>query len=149
MSKLKLVLLPLMAIVMSSFDVSSGQKAIIELRQASLEQAFKKIETAFRVQFTYDPQVIVTDRKIDLPKKERTLSEVLNQLTGMTGLQFMQIGKLVGVQKVNIALPTQKAIDPPITINGVVRDNDGNPLPGVTVNVRGKSRSVEMNESAK
>jgi TonB-linked SusC/RagA family outer membrane protein len=65
----------------------------------------------------------------------------------MTGLQFMQIGKLVGVQKVNIALPAQKAIDPPITINGVVRDNDGNPLPGVTVNVRGKSRSVVTNDA--
>lgn len=42
MNKLKLVL-PLIAVVMLSFNEPSGQKAVIEFRQASVEEVFNKI----------------------------------------------------------------------------------------------------------
>lgn len=147
MIKLKLVLLPLIAVLMLSFNAPLGQKAVIEFRQASVEEVFKTIETTFGVQFTYTPEVIITDKKINLPKKERSLSEVLDQVAAITGLQFMQIGKLIGVQKMTVRPKAKETIEPPITINGVVRDDNGNALPGVTVSVRGRNRSVSTNDN--
>ena len=62
--------------------------------------------------------------RIDLPKKERTLGETLEQLSGLTGLRFMQSGKLVGIQVPEKVVASQKAIFEKVTITGKVTDTN-------------------------
>lgn len=122
-----------------SFTGSPGQKAIIEFKQAPIEEVFKKIETTFNVKFTYDPGIVSHDRKIDLLKKERTLTEVLDQVSVRAGLHFMQIGNLIGVKKMIVSQSSVKKEILAIIIRGRVTDAQGNPLSGVTINVKGKN----------
>lgn len=145
---LQIAFLLLTTIAMSSFNVNDGQKAVIEFKQASLTEVFSKVEKVYSVQFTYDPSVLEFSGRIDLPRRERTLADLLQQIKNITGLQFMQIGNLVGVQKAGVAKRYSPMATPPITVKGVVRDMDNNPMSGVTINVKGKAqRTVVTNDA--
>mgnify|MGYP003433924590 CR=1 FL=1 len=86
-------------------------RAVIEFRETSLEDVLKKIGQIFTVQFTYSPDIIQNDKKISLVKKERSLKEVLADLEGITSLQFMQVGNMIGVQRAK-------------TISAIITDED-------------------------
>jgi TonB-linked SusC/RagA family outer membrane protein len=133
------LLFALSLLALLSFTVSPGQKAVIEFKQTPIEEVFKKIEGTFNVKFTYDPDIVSPDRKIDLLKKERTLTEVLDQISAMAGLHFMQIGNLIGVKKMNVSQSSGKKVTLAIIIRGRVTDPAGMPLSGVTIHLKGKN----------
>lgn len=127
-------------LAMLSFKEGGSQKAVIEFNAVPLEEAFRKIETTFSVTFTYDPEILPATKKISLAKKERSITEVLDHISTMTGLQFMQLGNLIGVQKMQIKKQVAKATSVVAVITGRITDAQGNPLSGVTINIKGKNR---------
>lgn len=137
---MKRFLLPLLLIPMLAFNIeNSGQKALLEFRQTPVAEAFRTIEKAYGVQFTYDPSILSSDAKVNLPKKERTLTELLDEMDNLTGLQFKRIGNLIGVNRSRNTLVEKKTAVPPVRIRGRVTDAQGAPLAGVSVNIRGKA----------
>lgn len=117
-------------------------------KDASIEQVIKKVEKIFNIRFTYEPSVLSINKKIDLPDRERTLKETLYELSQITGLQFMQAGSLIGIQKsVNLNNPAHhsslKGIETaPIVVKGRVTDNNNNPIAGASVTVKGSATGV-------
>src|SRR5688500_7746928 len=120
------IVLLLFSLFLSTQLYANGEiKDSFGFRNASIEQVIKKVEKIFSIQFTYDPAVIAAKTKIDLPKKERTLEETLQQLSGLTGLQFMQAGKLVGIQGPGKAIKNvQKIRQEKVIIKGKVTDDN-------------------------
>ncbi len=121
-------------------------------KDASIEQVIKKMEKIFSVTFTYDPSVLsLNSKKIDIPKKQRTLTETLAEISQITGLQFMQSGTLIGIQKpvksasVISVTSLQKNNDDPITVKGRVADNNNDPIAGASVTVKGSGAGVMTN----
>ncbi|MFC0774931.1 SusC/RagA family TonB-linked outer membrane protein [Terrimonas alba] len=119
-------------------------------RNTPVEQVIKKVEKLFNIHFTYDPRVIKSGIRIDLPKKERTLEETLQQLSKLTGLEFLQSGNLVGIQQPgnfqhnsNITRNQKEKV----TIKGKVTDSNNQPIAGATVAVKGTNRGVTTDES--
>ena len=124
---------------------TDGKKAVIGFKHTSLQEVLEKVEKVFEVQFTYDPAVIKSSDRLDLPKKERSLDEVLQLLSRQFSLKFLMVGNLIGVQKTMAinAIQSEKAAD--ITIKGTVKDKNDQPLAGATVKVKGGSKAVVTN----
>lgn len=124
-------------------------KASFGFKNAPMAEVIKKVEKIFDVQFTYDPVLINGNTRIDMPKKERTLDETLRHLSGLTGLQFMQAGKLVGIQAparpANIIHKATKAEK--VIIRGKVIDENNLPVANATVAVKGTSKGVTTDEN--
>jgi TonB-linked SusC/RagA family outer membrane protein len=114
------------------------KEVLIGFNKTPLDRALKKIEKLYEVRFTYSAQYIEADKKIDLPTKERTLNEVLDNLSTVTGLHFLQIGKMIGIQKIKPENARNVTADP-ITVRGRVLDRDNQPMAGVSVNVKNKN----------
>src|SRR5215510_3025535 len=87
-TRIMLILLPLFCMVAFKAAASGRDKVLIEFKQAPLEQALKKVEDVYNVAFTYDVAIFKNAEKISLAKKERTLNEVLNEVSTLTGLKF-------------------------------------------------------------
>ena len=149
---------PLIIIFLSCLFFISDQSfafadptASFGFRDASVEQVIKKVEKIFNVRFTYDPSSVDLKTKIDIPKKERTLKQTLWELSQITGLQFMQAGALIGIQK-PATLKTeitrvsfQEKLPAPIIVKGKVTDNKNNPVAGATVAAKGSGGGVTTN----
>ncbi len=136
-------LLQLSAVVLLSMQAVAETKidrAMIEFKKTPLEKALQKVSEVYKVTFTYDPSVVQTGRLIDLERKERTLQEVLDQLSGKAGLSFMQVGSMIGVKqtKEQSAAPQQEEV----TISGKVTGTNDQPLEGASVSVKGTQRGV-------
>jgi TonB-linked SusC/RagA family outer membrane protein len=126
---------------------SGGQeKAVIEFRQTPLEKVLEKLEDVYQVEFTYDPVILRNAKGISLTKKKRSLDEVLGHLTDVAGLKFMQIGRLIGIQKPSLPLqqPSVSAAED-IVIKGRVVNTDNQPMSHVSVSVKGSSKGVITN----
>jgi TonB-linked SusC/RagA family outer membrane protein len=130
-----------------SLHVMAVEKGVvIGFSKTPLEQALKKIEKLYAVKFTYSAQFIETEKTVDMPTRERTLNEVLDNLSTVTGLHFMQLGKLIGIQKMKIS-SISNVVAEPITIRGKVLDKEGQPMSGVSVNVKNRNIGTTTNSS--
>lgn len=122
-----------------------AQEMNLDVVKVNVKQVFKKIEQQAKVTFVYDEQVINTIPALTLHIKNKSLPEVLNQLQNSTLLQFKMVGNYIGVAQNIAAMPTL-TIAPQAEVNmnqikvsGVVRDASGQPIPGVTVRLKGSA----------
>ena len=122
-----------------------GKKAVIGFKSTSLEKVLQKVEKVFEVRFTYDPIIIKTPDRLDLPIKERSLDEVLQLVSRQFSLKFLTVGNLIGVQKTITLNSTRSENAADITIKGTVKDKNDQPLVGATVKVKGGSKAVVTN----
>ncbi len=75
------------------------QKKTIGLEGVTFEKTIKEIEKVFGVKFTYDASLQALQQRVSLEKKERTLDEVLNELSKKVNVKFIRAGGLIGVQE--------------------------------------------------
>ena len=136
------ILLVCLLVSNESFAIAK-QKAIFGFQNAPVEEVINKLEKIFEIQFTYNEAVVKGAVKIDLPKKERTLEETLQQLSKLTGWQFLRSGNMVGIQNLpSKGSSTQKNNQEKIKIKGKVTDNNKQPVPGVNIAVKGTNKGV-------
>src|SRR5690606_7049328 len=74
-------------------------------------------------------------QKVTLPRKVRTLAQMLEELGLATSLRFRQVGRNIGVQATgpHAAAPTVANTQPVLLVRGHVKDAKGQPLPGATL----------------
>lgn len=112
-----------------NLSAQTPEKQWFGLENKSLSEAFQSIESIYGVQFSYNPNFINTKKKISLPEKEWTLSEVLAQLKKVYPLEFVKAGSnRIRVQPVTTAESQKTYI-----VSGVVRDEKNIPLMGANV----------------
>jgi TonB-linked SusC/RagA family outer membrane protein len=124
-----------------------AQDINLNLKKANIKQVFNEIEQQCTVTFVYDDKVVNGLSSITLRAYNQPLSDVLKQLQDKTQLQFKMVGTLIGVAKDVTSMPNLNPV--PIvennivnTITGTVKDAQGYPLTGVTVQVKGTNVST-------
>lgn len=134
----------LLAFVLLSVQTMAGiDRAMIEFKKTPLKKALEKISEVYRVTFTYDPSVVETGIRVDLDRRERTLQEVLDYLSGRAGLSFLQSGDMIGVKQ--LRQQPAAVLQQDVTVSGQVVDADNQPLEGVSVTLKGSNRGVVTN----
>ncbi len=108
-----------------------------------LDNYLKKIEQAYKVSFVYDAEEISKTMIIDVPEKLGSIQESLQQLK-QKNIGYKKVGNQVILK---IEVPTGKPVKKDITIRGVVKDKkDGQPVPGVSVFVKGTNLVASTND---
>ncbi|WP_240315206.1 TonB-dependent receptor [Mucilaginibacter pineti] len=115
----------------------SEVKVSFGLSQADLQTAFTKIESQSDFRFAFRKSEISSAKNISLSPQTRSVQEVLDALLQGTGLAYKQTNNSIIIFK-NDQQKTEKeaGIEP---VSGTVRDESGEPLPGVSIKVKGKS----------
>ena len=109
-----------------------------------LENYLKKIEQTYKISFVYDASEISKTLVLDVPEKLGTIKESLDQLK-QKNIGYTQLGSQV-ILKVQTPLPT--AVKKDVVVRGAVKDKaNGQPVPGVSVFVKGTSAVVSTNEN--
>ncbi|MBJ6144861.1 TonB-dependent receptor [Hymenobacter sp. BT559] len=110
-----------------------SQSITLVERNVPLSQALKKIEQLSGYTFLYNTQMVQAARPVTLNLQHATLAEALNQVFAGQALTYTIEDKSIIVK----AKPVSRAsVAAPVQVTGIVRDENGVPIPGVTVRVK-------------
>ncbi|WP_316769236.1 SusC/RagA family TonB-linked outer membrane protein [Pedobacter frigiditerrae] len=128
------------AIFWASFAKADAQQG--RGKPERLDTYLKKMEQTYKISFVYDASEINKSMILEVPEKLGTVQESLDQLK-QKNIGYRQVGSQV-ILKVQTPSPV---VNRDIIIKGVVKDKkDGQPVPGVSIFVKGTSTVVSTND---
>ncbi len=120
----------------------NGQTVRMALKDASLLDAFKQIEGQTGFRFMYRKSDVGHIRHISFSEGKHNLAAVLEQLLQPHALSFRQMDNKILIQPA----PAVPRADSSFSITGRVTGDDGNPVIGATIMVKGTGRGAITNE---
>lgn len=143
-----LLIMKLTAIILlaAALEVSAKGYSQITLseKNASIQKVFEKIQYQSGYVFWYEDKIIQLAKPVDIAVKNASLDETLQLLFKNQGLNYEIVNKTIVVKQSPITLP-ETTVPPPITVSGKILDAEGNPLPGVSVRVKGTNNGTFTN----
>lgn len=122
---------------------SNGQGAddtrlTLELKDETLASALKKIERVTPFRFVYRNDEVRAVENISLAKADRSVSETLSLILKNTNFTFREMKKsILIIRKDDVRAELNESISPDHQLSGKVVDEQGVPLPGVTILLKG------------
>ena len=127
---------------------SYSQKVVLTLnmKNADLIDVLEEIEnqTDFYFLFNYE-QVHSTNKKVDIKLANKKIDETLDYILKGSGLKYAIMDRQIVISKDGsdkLSNFTQLSVQQKININGKITDSSGQPLPGVTVVVKGTTNGT-------
>ncbi|MGN7723708.1 TonB-dependent receptor [Chitinophaga sp. 22620] len=112
-----------------------GQTITASFEQAELRTILNVIEKKAKIRFLYNYDLTGLSKKIDFSVKDAKVSDALNKLLENSGLRYRDMGNNL------IVISSERSWEAPnqVAVSGVVTDDKSQPLPGVSINVKGTS----------
>src|SRR5690606_19349461 len=118
----------------------------IGLNNASFYEFIDQVEQQTNFTFFFEKVKVNKMQKITLQAKNEKLAGVLRELSKMTGLSFRQVNYNIGVfksgSKVPLILEDKQSDQDRIITGKVTAEDDGSPIPGATVIVKGTTNGT-------
>ena len=125
---------------------SDAQKITIIKENVRLTEVFKMIERQTGYLFFYDKALINNRAPVDVSIKDATLTQALSICLNGQHLTYSIVRNTVVIQPAKEPFqPVQTTLieaPPPIEVHGNVQDENGNPLPGASVTIKGSRTGV-------
>lgn len=119
----------------NSFNIKEVYLSL-DLQEATLSESFHAIKRETEFSFIYDRGLEDKSLPVNLRVENQSLETVLLTLAASHHLSFKQVDDRISVKQVKRSNP-EKALILEVAISGTVREDNGEPMPGVTVSVPG------------
>lgn len=144
-----IALLLLMALVTNAQASAYSETVTFDLKmeQVTLKEVFKAIADQSEFKFIYNNNEVNDNQKVTFNKQGARVEEILDELLPKHNLDYKVIDRQVIVfpKEVNTTVSSPAAVQQQKTISGKVIDEEGMPLPGVSVVVQGTTIGVVTN----
>ena len=145
---MKLIVLLMTTALLEVHAAGFAQTVSISARSTSLEKVFKEIRKQTGYTFLYTDEQLFHAHAFSLELKNVPLRDALDHCFENQPLLYTIENKTIVVKRkpgtANIVTAPADQV-----VKGLVTDQDGHPLPGVTVQVKGLSRGVTSNPDGK
>ncbi len=141
MAKLTTLLLFLSFMQISAKVYSQAGKLDLNIKNSTILEVFEEIEDNTTYRFFYDNDQVELNKKVSINTKEEEISVILEQLFRGTDLTYQVKDRLILVQSKsgNSKLTNSNQQE---KTTGKVTDEYGEPLPGVTVIIKGTTHGT-------
>lgn len=110
------------------------------LKNTSLKNALHQIEESTNIRFTYKSKEVAPFKNVNYDPKGQSLDVVLNELLTGTDLTYEQVNDVIVVKKASrVSSDVLDTKAQQKAIAGKVTDEEGEPLTGVSVRLKGSS----------
>lgn len=125
---------------------SQEVRLTLEMKNVTLEQVFERIRQQSQFEFVYNSDVVDVKQMVSVSSRNGTIEEILNDILESKFIYTIKDRYvLIRIKETNVP---QKQLELE-EIKGEVLDTNGEPLPGVTVVVKGSSKGVTTDENGK
>lgn len=142
--KLCFIIVLVASLQVSAKGYSQGNDTYsLNFKNTKLHNALSKIERKLDYRILYSDDIVPVDRRVNLDVKEASLSDILNNLLMGTNLEYKKLeNRLIIIGKEGSLFRVQH-------IEGMVTGPEGDPLPGVTVQVKGANTGTVTDAEGK
>jgi TonB-dependent starch-binding outer membrane protein SusC len=144
-----LLLLLAMTINVQASSYSESVKFDLKMNKVSLKQVFQTITEQSEFKFIYNNDVVNDKQKVSVNTDGARVEEILNEILPQFNLEYRVVDKQVIVFPVEEKTKSETASPSDAqqqkSVTGKVIDENGEPLPGVTVIVKGTTRGALTN----
>lgn len=120
---------------------SQQTKLSLNLNNQRLEEVLKTIEDESEFFFFYNRDYIDVDQKVNIAVTNQPISVVLSELLKGTDIQYKVIDRQIILSNLD-GLTTQASHQQSLKVSGKVTDSSGQPLPGVTIAIKGTTKGT-------
>jgi len=121
---------------------STAQTISLSLKKESIEKAFRSIEQQTSYRFIYSKETIQEARPVSIELSAVSIEQVLSKLFANQPLSYTMDDIYIMVKA-----REEKPGLPPVDVTGIVTDEEGRPLSGVSVTVKGEDRGAVTNDN--
>ena len=118
----------------ASETYSQSSKISLNLNQTSIKNALKEIENTSNYYFLYNNDLIDVEKKVSVKIDNQSIDKVLDELFEGENVKYTVLDRQIVITPTN---ESASSIVSQATITGKVTDSSGQPLPGVTVLIKG------------
>jgi TonB-linked SusC/RagA family outer membrane protein len=122
-----------------------SQTITASFEKVELRTILNVIEKKAKVRFLYNYDLSLLTKKVDFSVKDAKVSDALDKLLENSGLRYRDMGNNLIV----ISAEKNWGVVSQVTVSGVVTDDKNQPLPGVSINVKGTSIGTATNENGR
>lgn len=135
MMKLFVVCMCFFSLGLSAETMAQQERVRLNLKEVSFHTLFNEIQRQTKLAFLFNHESVDQLGKISVNADNETVEEVLNTIFRNTGLTYTVKGNMIVVKKQELQAQQQAVRS--IKITGKVTDVQGEPLPGVTILIKG------------
>lgn len=125
---------------LASATYSQSSNMSIKIENATVRQVLQQIEENSDYYFLYSSKLVDVERKVDIDVKNVKINDVLKEVFKGTNTSFRIDGRLVMLQESGSQSNFRSG--QPTNISGQVKNTAGEPIPGVTVVIKGSSMGI-------
>lgn len=113
--------------------VNAQSKVSLKLKSASIVDLLTQLENQTDFRFVFNQNTILSDSKVDVTAEDESVLKILDKVLAKRGISYTVLeNKLIVIND-----PSKQQ-----AITGTVSDQTGNPLPGVSIRVKGVNRGA-------
>ncbi|MBO9153696.1 TonB-dependent receptor [Chitinophaga sp. GCM10012297] len=142
---LRAAMLTLLAVCLLSGNVSYSQKVSISRKNMPLAEVLKSIREQTGYNFIFSSDALEKALPVTLDVKNEELEAVLKKIFDTQPLTYSINDKIIIVKPRKAVTATPSPVVQPVQITGLVTDENGTPLVGVTVRVQGGKQGTTTN----
>ncbi|MFW5657352.1 MAG: SusC/RagA family TonB-linked outer membrane protein [Bacteroidota bacterium] len=120
------LLLTLVAFNLTASVYSQGDKLSVDFSQTTVRNVLKEIEQKTPYSFFFKNDDLQLDKEVTVQTGETEITGILDVLLENTSLEYQLLGS-------NFIVIAPKQSLQQLTVQGIVTDTEGNPLPGVNI----------------
>lgn len=128
----------------------SAQVVTLSAKNITLVQVFKAIEKQTSCGVFYDAYLLHDARRVSIDVKDARLTEVLDKALKDQPYEYNIVERTIFISRKAATitpLSEKKSLPPPVT--GSVTNENGTPIPGVSIQVKGTTRGVSADENGR
>lgn len=130
--------------VYASDSYSQSTRLSLDLSNTTVENVLYAIEDQSEFYFLCNKKLVDLDRKVTVQMDNQNIDAVLSQVFNGTRVEYMIIDRQIVLSPADY-LSSAKSMLQPRTVSGKVTDEFGEPLPGLTVTIKGTTRGTVTN----
>lgn len=123
--------------IFASEASSQTMRVSIDAKDISTQELMQEIEKQTDYLFVYNKDEVNLNRKVSIRATNQTVAEVLNKVFNQTDVIFAMEGSNIMLMKKESEESLPMTQQKEITINGIVIDEQGEPIIGANVSVKG------------
>jgi TonB-linked SusC/RagA family outer membrane protein len=143
---MKITLILLFAFCIKVNANGFAQQISLSEKNAPLKKIFKQIQQQSGYHFLYTDEMLQQGQLVSIAVKDVPLAIVLDKIFANQPLQYTILEKTIIVKlKKELTSVEVVPVSAPPVIKGVIRDENGNPLAGASVVVKGVGKATQTN----
>lgn len=148
---MKLTAIIMIAACLQASAKTFSQNITLSVRNAPLQKVFKEIRKQTGVNFLYTTELLKQSGLVTIEVKNASLEKVLGMCFEKTPLTYTLVDNMIVIRQkettpVKAENSSNKPVPPPdIPVRGRVTDEQGNPLDGVSVQLKGSGQGTKTN----